>query len=165
MPDKFQNKYRIPSARASWWDYGKNAGYFVTICTQYRKHYFGEIVEMHMHLTPTGQSVYDCWNEIPKHFPYVLLDEFVVMPNHVHGIIIIDKPEIKNNNCNDDPTCNTTYDATPNTTHDEIRNTTHDEIRNTTIDEIHNTTNDGIRNTTNDGTVETQNFSSLLQHV
>jgi putative transposase len=45
MPDKFKNKYRIPSARASWWDYGSNAAYFITICTQNRKHYFGKIVE------------------------------------------------------------------------------------------------------------------------
>ena len=92
MADKFQNKYRIPSARASWWDYGSNAPYFVTICTKNRKHFFGKIVEGEMHLTEIGQSAYDCWNEIPNHFPFVVLDEFVVMPNHIHGIIIIDKP-------------------------------------------------------------------------
>jgi len=44
MSDKFQDKYRIPSARADWWDYGWNAAYFVTICTAHREHYFGEIV-------------------------------------------------------------------------------------------------------------------------
>lgn len=43
MTDKFQNKYRIPSARATWWNYANNAGYFVTLCTKNREHYFGEI--------------------------------------------------------------------------------------------------------------------------
>ena len=42
--------------------------------------------------TPLGQAAVDFWNEIPAHFPFVVLDAFVVMPNHVHGIIIIDKP-------------------------------------------------------------------------
>lgn len=45
MSDKFQNKYRIPSARASWWDYSRNGIYFITICTAIREHYFGEIVK------------------------------------------------------------------------------------------------------------------------
>lgn len=44
--DKFQNKYRIPSARLQNWNYGWNAWYFVTICTQNRKHFFGNITEM-----------------------------------------------------------------------------------------------------------------------
>ena len=91
MADKYQNKYRIPSARASWWDYGNNASYFVTICTHNREHFFGEVVDHEMRLTEIGESAYDCWNEIPNHFPFVVLDVFVVMPNHVHGIIIIDK--------------------------------------------------------------------------
>jgi hypothetical protein len=43
MADKFQNQFRIPSARADWWDYGWNAAYFITICTAHREHYFGEI--------------------------------------------------------------------------------------------------------------------------
>ena len=105
MPDKFQNKYRIPSARASRWNYGNNATYFITICTRHREHYFGEIVETRfiasvaheMQLSELGKIAGQCWNKIPKHFPFVMLDEFVVMPNHVHGIIAIDKPEIKNN--------------------------------------------------------------------
>jgi putative transposase len=97
MPGKFQNKYRIPSARASWWDYGRNAAYFVTICTQSRVCYFGDIMETQLILSPLGKIAQSCWNEIPQHFPYVQLDSFVVMPNHVHGIIIINK----SNNAND----------------------------------------------------------------
>ncbi|HSO88281.1 MAG TPA: hypothetical protein VLQ91_17135, partial [Draconibacterium sp.] len=74
------------------WDYGSNAIYFVTICTQNREHYFGEIADGQMNLSETGKMANVFWFEIPNHFPFVKLGEFVVMPNHVHGIIIIDKP-------------------------------------------------------------------------
>ena len=47
-----------------------------------------------MTLSPIGEIAKDCWLEIPKHFPFVKLDAFVVMPNHAHGIIIIDKPDV-----------------------------------------------------------------------
>ena len=46
-----------------------------------------------MDLSALGQAARDCWNEIPAHFPFVVLDAFVIMPNHVHGIIVIDKPD------------------------------------------------------------------------
>ncbi|MDX2246466.1 MAG: transposase [Bacteroidia bacterium] len=92
MSEKFKNKYRIASARAPFWDYGSNAAYFVTICTQNRVRYFGAVDGGEMVLSEIGQMAWDCWAEIPTHFPFVKLDEFVVMPNHVHGIIIIDKP-------------------------------------------------------------------------
>jgi putative transposase len=90
--EKFQGKYRIPSARWAAWDYGANAAYFVTICTAERTHDFGTITNGKMDLSLLGQSARDCWNEIPLHFPCVELDEFVVMPNHVHGIVVINKP-------------------------------------------------------------------------
>jgi len=91
--DKFKGKYRIPSARWASWDYSRNAAYFITICTANRVHDFGEIAGGTMVLTPVGQAAVDCWNEIPAHFPFVVLDGFVVMPNHVHGILVIDKPD------------------------------------------------------------------------
>ena len=90
--EKFKGKYRIPSARWATWDYGSNAAYFVTICIAGRTHDFGQVVNGEMTLTSLGQSAVDCWDAIPDHFPFVVLDGFVVMPNHVHGIIIIDKP-------------------------------------------------------------------------
>jgi putative transposase len=126
MSDKFQNKYRIQSARAQWWNYGWNAIYFVTICTANRECFFGEIingipvetghcpVSTHdpvstntnpinqptnienqnvMQLSEIGQLAEKFWLSIPEHFPFVKLDVFVVMPNHIHGILIIDKPE------------------------------------------------------------------------
>jgi putative transposase len=88
---KFKGKYRIPSARWAAWDYGSNAAYFVTICVANRAHDFGAITNGEMNLSPLGQSALDCWNEIPAHFPFVELGEFVVMPNHVHGIVAINK--------------------------------------------------------------------------
>lgn len=90
--DKYQNKYRIASARAQWWDYGWNGAYFVTICTKNRECFFGEIRDGVMHLSQIGEIANHCWLEIPQHFPFVKLDKHVVMPNHVHGIVIIDKP-------------------------------------------------------------------------
>ena len=80
------------------WDYGWNAPYYVTICTQNREYYFGNIVTGQMQLSEIGQMAEKYWFEIPQHFPFVRLGAFVVMPNHVHGIIIIDKP---NDGCND----------------------------------------------------------------
>ena len=91
MADLFRNKYRVPSARAPWWDYGRDAAYFITICTHDRQHFFGEVEQGEMRLTEIGQIAHDCWHGIPDHFPFVHLHEFVVMPNHVHGIVIIDR--------------------------------------------------------------------------
>ena len=91
--DKYQNKYRIASARAQWWDYGWNGAYFITICTQGRKHFFGEIIDGKMNLSLTGVIVDILWHEIPNHAQFVELGDFVVMPNHIHGILILDKPD------------------------------------------------------------------------
>ncbi|MFT5749930.1 MAG: putative transposase [Ancylomarina sp.] len=92
MSDKYKGRYRIESARLKSWDYGWNAAYFVTICTHCREHYFGDIVDGRMQLSEIGQLANKYWLEIPKHFPFVELDAFVVMPNHLHGILVINKP-------------------------------------------------------------------------
>jgi len=92
---KYQNKYRNESARLQLWDYGANAAYFITICTTGREHYFGEIVDSkQMILSEIGQHVHKCWSDIPSHFPFVIFDTFIVMPDHIHGIIIINKQNI-----------------------------------------------------------------------
>ncbi len=97
---KFKNKYRIPSNRLKNWDYSNNAAYFITICTQNREHYFGEIKNGEMHLNELGENAIRFWLDIPKHFPFIELGNFVVMPNHTHGILIIDKtPNNTNNGC------------------------------------------------------------------
>lgn len=101
MPEKYQNKYRIPSARLQGYDYGQNGAYFITICTKGRDHFFGEIISSpgsetqdiaSLQLTQMGVIANEYWQGISQHFPFVIVDEYSVMPNHVHGIIIIDKP-------------------------------------------------------------------------
>ena len=89
MAKIFLNKYRIDSARTTWWDYSSSGAYFVTICTHDRSHAFGEIIGDKMNLSKVGEFSQKCWNEIPKHIPKVELGAFQVMPNHIHGIIII----------------------------------------------------------------------------
>ncbi len=91
MSDKFQNKYRIPSARLQNWDYRWNGAYFVTICTQGRESYFGEIVDGKMKLSEIGEIVEYEWLKTYEMRPDMNLQmgEFVVMPNHFHAIIII----------------------------------------------------------------------------
>jgi REP element-mobilizing transposase RayT len=94
MSEKFQNKYRIESVRAAWWDYGWSGAYFITICTANRTPFFGEIKDNKMQLSPMGLLADVFWHEIKNHAENVELGAFVVMPNHVHGILILDKPEI-----------------------------------------------------------------------
>jgi putative transposase len=97
MPDKFKNRYRITSARLSSWDYSSNSSYFITICTKNREHYFGKVIDAKMKLSEMGLFANNCWNNIPNHFPHFYLDAFIVMPNHIHGIVMIEKPYIDNN--------------------------------------------------------------------
>ena len=92
MQNKFQNKYRIPSARLQTWDYSNDGAYFITICTQNREHFFGNIKNGIMQLSEIGKLAAQFWHEIPNHFPMVELGNFVVMPNHIHGILIMNHP-------------------------------------------------------------------------
>ncbi|MCX6761269.1 MAG: hypothetical protein NTY33_00265 [Candidatus Moranbacteria bacterium] len=91
---KFQNKYTIKSTRLENYDYSQNGLYFVTICTKDRKELLGEVIGGKIILNNVGEIVRRFWQEIPKHFPFVSLDEFAVMPNHLHGIIEILKNPI-----------------------------------------------------------------------
>jgi putative transposase len=70
-------------------DYSSPGNYFVTLCTQDRRLLFGDVVDGVMRLNDAGRAVESFWNEIPRHFPHAELDEFVIMPNHLHGIIRI----------------------------------------------------------------------------
>src|SRR3989344_7210879 len=85
----FKNQYRITSARLAGWDYTTDGYYFITICTKNRQCAFGSVVEGVMINNQYGQIIQRYWQEIPMHFPCVTLDQFVVMPNHFHGIVII----------------------------------------------------------------------------
>lgn len=77
--------------RLRGYDYTQPGAYFVTICTQERLCLFGEIVDRTVILNDSGRIATKCWNDIPVHFPHVALDHFLVMPNHVHGILWIVK--------------------------------------------------------------------------
>ncbi|MCK4464495.1 MAG: hypothetical protein KAU83_02190, partial [Bacteroidales bacterium] len=85
----FKNKYRIKSTRLKGWDYSSPGAYFVTIVTKNRAYYFGNVENGDMHLNELGEIAQQCFEKIPEHFLFVSLDSFVIMPNHVHGIIII----------------------------------------------------------------------------
>jgi putative transposase len=77
------------SLRLRGYDYAQAGAYFVTICTQNRVCLFGDVVAGKMRLNDSGRLVAQCWQDIPSRFPNAALDEFVVMPNHLHGIIVI----------------------------------------------------------------------------
>lgn len=77
------------SPRLHGYDYAQNGAYFVTICTHNREHIFGQITNGDMELSGLGQIALTCWKAIPSHFLSVELDVSIVMPNHVHGIIVL----------------------------------------------------------------------------
>jgi REP element-mobilizing transposase RayT len=86
---KFKDKYRIESTRLRNWDYGRNASYFITICTQNRECYFGDIVDGEMTLSEIGKIASAEWLKTFEMRPdmNLCMGEFVVMPNHFHAII------------------------------------------------------------------------------
>jgi putative transposase len=86
----FRNKYRIETTRLRDWNYAARGWYFVTICIENKRGYFGRIIDAQQYLSALGEYAEACWREIPSHHKNVTLDEFIVMPNHVHGIIVID---------------------------------------------------------------------------
>ena len=89
---KFRGTYRVHSTRLQNWDYSWNGRYFITINTAYREYFFGQVSNQIMQLSSIGELAHRFWHEIPDHFPHVYLDAYVVMPNHIHGIVILDNP-------------------------------------------------------------------------
>lgn len=89
MSGLFKNKYRIKSTRLKGWDYSSEGFYFITICTYNRNQYLGQIINGKMELSEIGVIVEKYWHEIPRHYKNISLDSFVIMPNHLHGIIIV----------------------------------------------------------------------------
>ena len=84
---KFRGKYRIESTRLENWDYSTAGFYFCTINTQNNICCFGEVENEKIKLNSLGEIVKQCWEEIPLHYKSIELDYFIIMPNHVHGII------------------------------------------------------------------------------
>ena len=117
MEDQYRNKYRISQTRLANWDYGADGMYFVTTCTKERFRYFGEIEfdggpqtenspdtpnfsdtrpTPYLLMTEVGKIAHDNFEKIPLFHPYVEVDEFVIMPDHVHAILLINKPDKTN---------------------------------------------------------------------
>jgi REP element-mobilizing transposase RayT len=84
-----QDKHHRRSIRLKDFDYSNPGGYFVTICASNRKYLFGKIANSKMQLNKTGKMIKLVWNELPQNYPGVNTDIFVVMPNHIHGIIVL----------------------------------------------------------------------------
>jgi putative transposase len=84
-PDKHHRR----TIRLADYDYSREGAYFVTICVHDRECLFGEIVGGEMRLNGLGKIALRTWEDLPNHYGQIELDEFVVMPNHVHGIIVI----------------------------------------------------------------------------
>lgn len=87
MWKRFKDRYRIGTARLRDYDYASPGWYFVTICTKNRACLFGEIRSGVVGLSEIGCVAHRYWTAIPDHFDHARLDAFIVMPNHVHGII------------------------------------------------------------------------------
>lgn len=77
------------SIRLKGYNYTQPGAYFITICTKARQCLFGNVVKSEMQLNYLGHIAFNYWQTIPDHFPHIELDTFVVMPNHLHGILIM----------------------------------------------------------------------------
>ena len=93
MKEKYQHKYRVQSTSLKMWNYAQNGYYFVTICTDDNEHYLGRVVNSEISLSKIGEIAQSFWKQIPEHYPFVTLDAVTIMPNHIQGIIIIDKSD------------------------------------------------------------------------
>jgi len=85
----YETLHHRRSIRLRDYDYAQAGAYFITVCTNDRQGLFGEIIDGITQLSDFGAAAQETWLAIPEHVPHVDLDSFVVMPNHVHGIVII----------------------------------------------------------------------------
>jgi len=100
MTPLYKDRYRAASTRLKDFDYTSAGYYFVTVCTRDRECLFGDVHDGIMDFSSVGKIVRTFWSEIPVHVPGVELDEFVVMPNHIHGIVMIREKSCRNVACN-----------------------------------------------------------------
>lgn len=93
MKKKGYKRFSDKSLRRPYWDYRKDGAYFITICTKNRVMHFGEVIEEKLELSSLGVIASTLWNEIPEHTRNCRLGAFVIMPDHVHGILILKNNE------------------------------------------------------------------------
>jgi len=91
----YQEKYRIKSIRLQNWDYSNPGYYFITTCVKDRRCVFGKIVNDKMVLNELGYIVQRCWYDLLNHYNNCKLDAYIIMPNHVHGVIQINYPNVE----------------------------------------------------------------------
>jgi len=77
------------STRLRGYNYSQPGAYFITVCTHRRVRMFGEVVGVEVRPSEAGRMVQSTWDDLPRHFPSITVDALVIMPNHVHGIIIL----------------------------------------------------------------------------
>lgn len=92
---KYNGKYRVDSTRLPAWNYANNGVYFLTICTKGKECFFGEVVQGEMQLSQVGELARRLWGEIPHQFSNCDIDVFCVMPNHIHGILILNQAQME----------------------------------------------------------------------
>ena len=83
------DKHRRRSVRMPGYDYSQAGAYFVTICVEGKRCLLGHIEDGKMILNAHGHTVSECWQWLSEQYPYVYLEHWVVMPNHLRGIVVI----------------------------------------------------------------------------
>ncbi len=120
-----RRRYHSDSVRRSGWDYRQSAWYFITICTDRRLPYFGEVRNGIMGLSPTGCVALRYWENIAELNERAVLDAFIVMPNHIHGLLgLVPKPNVNDSQEvgsleSNDPTSKTNGSTTSESTNRE----------------------------------------------
>lgn len=122
MPEKYQTKYRIKSHRLSGWDYSADALYFITIVSFGRVCVFGDVIDGRMVMSEFGIIAHDMWYKSFEIRQELFLDEFILMPNHIHAIVKINGGGNDGTGCRDARPCVSTTNVTNDT--DTIDSTT-----------------------------------------
>lgn len=86
---KFKRSYKKQTTRLKSWDYRSKAAFFITIITKNRKNFFGHIENQRTHLSSIGQLAQEHWLDLPNHHERLSLGNFVIMPDHIHGILVL----------------------------------------------------------------------------
>jgi len=162
MTDKFRNKYRISSTRLQTWDYGNKGAYFITICTRNNVHFFGEIVDEQMQLNEIGNIAEQEWIKTPEIRSDMNLElgEFVVMPNHFHGILIIGENQY--NKKSNSPCRDAMHGVSTNTNRD-YKNDLDQQMDPIRRDAMHGVSTNNVHDLKNEFGTQSKNLASIIR--